>query len=292
MTRLRTSRRYKARRALHRGATSPGSMASKKMMSKAAEIEKRLAALEGPEWDSDDEMPAAAAASAKAAKKGSSDEKKKPSKKEKKRLAAERREKEDKSRVIYVGHVPHGFYEDQMRGFFSQFGEVTRLRLSRSKKTGGSKGYGFIEFADSETARIAAATMDKYLMHGKQLVAHVTPLELAQHPRLFAHSDKAFLKRIGAKEQAERDAKPKTQKQCDATTRALLKKEVKKRKHLAEEFPGYAFPGYAGADERRTADADEADADEPPAKKPASAKKNKATPSKSAEKKTKRKKTA
>jgi hypothetical protein len=41
-----------------------------------------------------------------------------------------------KSNVVYLGHIPHGFYEDQMRGFFNQFGDVLRLRLSRSKKTG------------------------------------------------------------------------------------------------------------------------------------------------------------
>ena len=42
--------------------------------------------------------------------------------------------------VVYLGHVPHGFYEKEMRAFFSQFGAVTRLRLSRSKRTGRSKG--------------------------------------------------------------------------------------------------------------------------------------------------------
>ena len=36
--------------------------------------------------------------------------------------------------VIYVGHIPHGFFEQEMRGFFSQFGTVTRLRLARSRK--------------------------------------------------------------------------------------------------------------------------------------------------------------
>ena len=36
--------------------------------------------------------------------------------------------------VIYLGHIPHGFYEDQMRGFFSQFGGVSRLRLARNTK--------------------------------------------------------------------------------------------------------------------------------------------------------------
>lgn len=48
------------------------------------------------------------------------------------------KEKEiSKSRgVIYVGHIPHGFYEDELRKYFSQFGEVTRVRVSRSRKTG------------------------------------------------------------------------------------------------------------------------------------------------------------
>jgi RNA recognition motif-containing protein len=63
------------------------------------------------------------------------------------------------SSVVYVGHIPHGFYEDQMRGFFSQFGEIDRLRLSRSKKTGGSKGYAFIEFKDAADAKIVAEAM-------------------------------------------------------------------------------------------------------------------------------------
>ena len=39
-----------------------------------------------------------------------------------------------KKGVIYVGHIPHGFFEKEMRAFFSQFGTVTRLRLARSRK--------------------------------------------------------------------------------------------------------------------------------------------------------------
>ena len=38
--------------------------------------------------------------------------------------------------VVYVGHIPHGFYEEEMRKYFSQFGTVTRLRLARSRKVG------------------------------------------------------------------------------------------------------------------------------------------------------------
>jgi len=36
--------------------------------------------------------------------------------------------------VIYLGRIPHGFYEDQMKAYFSQFGEISKIRLSRNKK--------------------------------------------------------------------------------------------------------------------------------------------------------------
>ena len=36
--------------------------------------------------------------------------------------------------VIYVGHLPHGFYESQLKDYFSQFGAVTKVHVSRNKK--------------------------------------------------------------------------------------------------------------------------------------------------------------
>lgn len=54
------------------------------------------------------------------------------------------------SRVVYIGHLPHGFYERELLGFFSQFGKLTRVRLSRSKKSGKAKHYAFLEFLRHE----------------------------------------------------------------------------------------------------------------------------------------------
>lgn len=86
--------------------------------------------------------------------------------------------------VVYLGHIPHGFYEQEMRGYFNQFGEVKRLRLSRSLKSGRSRGFAFIEFADENVAEVAAKAMDGYLMHGVRMVSSVVPKE-KQHRRLF-----------------------------------------------------------------------------------------------------------
>ena len=44
------------------------------------------------------------------------------------------RRAQHKTGTVYLGRIPKGFYEDEMRSYFSQFGEVTRLRLSRNKQ--------------------------------------------------------------------------------------------------------------------------------------------------------------
>jgi len=79
--------------------------------------------------------------------------------------------------LVYISHVPHGFYEKQMREFFSQFGTVTNLRLGRSKKTGRSRGFAFVEFKYLEVAKIAADTMNNYLMFDKIVKCEVVPAE-------------------------------------------------------------------------------------------------------------------
>ncbi|KAF3157848.1 hypothetical protein TWF225_002632 [Orbilia oligospora] len=68
--------------------------------------------------------------------------------------------------IIYLGRIPHGFYEDEMRAYFSQFGTIDRLRLCRNKATGKSKHYAFIQFSSVEVARIVAETMNNYLLYG------------------------------------------------------------------------------------------------------------------------------
>lgn len=76
---------------------------------------------------------------------------------------------EEKDTILYIGRLPHGFYEQEMYSYFSQFGEVVQVRVSRNKKTGRSKHYGYIEFADGGVARVVAETMDNYLLSGHLL---------------------------------------------------------------------------------------------------------------------------
>ena len=78
-----------------------------------------------------------------------------------------------------------------MNAYFSQFGEIRRLRISRNRKTGHSKHYAFIEFASPEVAKIVAKTMDKYLLFGHILQVRLIPSDQV-HPELFKGSGKKF----------------------------------------------------------------------------------------------------
>lgn len=93
--------------------------------------------------------------------------------------------------VVYVGRIPHGFYEHEMREYFAQFGDISRLRLSRSRKSGASKHYAFVEFTSAGVANIVADTMNNYLMFGHILKCNVVPREQV-HESLWKGANKRF----------------------------------------------------------------------------------------------------
>ncbi|XP_041970695.1 MKI67 FHA domain-interacting nucleolar phosphoprotein-like [Aricia agestis] len=85
--------------------------------------------------------------------------------------------KKPKRGLVYLSHIPHGFYEHQMTEYFKQFGVVTNVRVIRSKRTGNSKGFAFVEFKDPTVAEIVAETMNNYLMGKRLLKAEIIPPE-------------------------------------------------------------------------------------------------------------------
>ena len=78
-----------------------------------------------------------------------------------------------------------------MRAYFSQFGDISRLRLSRSRQTGASKHYAFVEFENAGVAKIVADTMDNYLMFNHILKCKLVPKEQL-HENLWKGANKRF----------------------------------------------------------------------------------------------------
>jgi len=135
--------------------------------------------------------------------------------------------------VMYIGHIPRGFFEKEMRSFFSQFGTVTRLRLARSTRTGGSKGYAFIEFRHEEVAKVAADTMNNYLMYRQLLKCEFVPAEKV-HPETFKNSHRPFDPPKRAELNRERHNAEKTPKKEAAAGKRRSKMMNKKMAGLKE----------------------------------------------------------
>ena len=90
----------------------------------------------------------------------------------------------NKSNILYLGHIPHGFYEHEIEGFLSQFGKVRKVRVSRSKKTGKSRGYAFIQLYKEDVAKIVQKTLHGYILMGRALVCMFVPEEHV-HEKMF-----------------------------------------------------------------------------------------------------------
>mmetsp|Transcript_20511 Transcript_20511/g.48180 ORF Transcript_20511/g.48180 Transcript_20511/m.48180 type:complete len:298 (-) Transcript_20511:74-967(-) len=161
-------------------------------------------------------------------------------------------EPERPSSVIYIGHLPVGFEEQEITAFLNQFGAVRECRVCRSKKTGRSKGYGFVSFRDVEVAQIVAETLSGYFLLEKRLVCHVLPNEKV-HDDLFA---KRKIQTKATLQNAAREEVNKRRSSSDAMmklTEKLIKRNAKKQRKLASLGIDYDIPSL---DEEKKADAD------------------------------------
>nr|XP_012386338.2 MKI67 FHA domain-interacting nucleolar phosphoprotein-like [Dasypus novemcinctus] len=141
--------------------------------------------------------------------------------------------------VVYVGHIPRGLFEPQLREYFSQFGTVKRLRLSRSKKTGNSKGYAFVEFESDDVAKIVAETMNNYLFGERLLKCEFMPSEKV-HEELFKDWDVPFAK--PSHPAVKRYNKKRTLIEKLQMEKRFKNKEKLLRKKLAQKGINYDFP--------------------------------------------------
>jgi nucleolar protein 15 len=141
--------------------------------------------------------------------------------------------------VIYIGRIPHGFYEPQMLAYFSQFGEILHLRLMRNRKTGKSQHYGFIEFASAAVAEIVRKTMDKYLLFGHILQVRTVPREQVNENMWRKSARKA--RKVAPRNRLEgsRLRRGATREQWEARVQKEEKKRAEKKAMLAEM--GYEF---------------------------------------------------
>lgn len=73
------------------------------------------------------------------------------------------------SRTVFVGNIPYDLPEPTLIAIFEEVGPVKSFRLKLDDATNKSKGFGFCEYHDADTAASAIRNLDGYDVGGRTL---------------------------------------------------------------------------------------------------------------------------
>jgi RNA recognition motif-containing protein len=77
-----------------------------------------------------------------------------------------------KTMNIYVANIPFKASEQELKGLFEEYGEVSSAKIIMDKVTQRSRGFGFVEMADEAAARQAITSLNGFNFLGKTLVVN------------------------------------------------------------------------------------------------------------------------
>jgi cold-inducible RNA-binding protein len=79
---------------------------------------------------------------------------------------------------LYIGNLSFDVNEEELEKAFSQYGEVASAVIIKDSVSGRSKGFGFVEFAQEDSAQKA-----KDEMNGKELGGRMLKVDEAREQR-------------------------------------------------------------------------------------------------------------
>ena len=79
---------------------------------------------------------------------------------------------------IYVSNLGFNVQDEDLREFFTPYGEVTSAKVIMDKMTNKSRGFGFVEMPDNEASKKAIAELDGATVEGRTIkVVEARPKE-------------------------------------------------------------------------------------------------------------------
>lgn len=70
---------------------------------------------------------------------------------------------------IYVSNLGFNVQDEDLKQFFTPYGEVTSAKVINDKFSGQSRGFGFVEMADDAAAKKAIAELDQATVEGRSI---------------------------------------------------------------------------------------------------------------------------
>jgi RNA recognition motif-containing protein len=70
---------------------------------------------------------------------------------------------------IYVSNLSFNVKDEDLKGFFTPYGEVSSAKVIMDRFTGQSKGFGFVEMSDDTAAKQAISELDNAAVDGRNV---------------------------------------------------------------------------------------------------------------------------
>ncbi len=70
---------------------------------------------------------------------------------------------------IYVSNLSFSVQDEDLKGFFEEYGEVTSAKVIMDKFTNRSRGFGFVEMSDDAAAQKAIQELDGGMVEGRAI---------------------------------------------------------------------------------------------------------------------------
>ena len=71
--------------------------------------------------------------------------------------------------TIYVGNLPWSITEEQLQNVFAPYGAVNSATIITDRETGRSRGFGFVEMNDDDSANNAIGELNGRELMGRSL---------------------------------------------------------------------------------------------------------------------------
>ena len=79
---------------------------------------------------------------------------------------------------IYVSNLSFNVQDEDLREFFTPYGEVTSEKIINDRESGRSRGFGFVEMSDDAASKKAIAELDGATVEGRAIkVVEAKPKE-------------------------------------------------------------------------------------------------------------------
>ena len=73
---------------------------------------------------------------------------------------------------LYVGNLPYGISETELKNLFTPFGEVKSVKIIKDNYSNQSKGFGFVEMENSSEGQAAIKDLNEKQIQDRKIIVN------------------------------------------------------------------------------------------------------------------------